>query len=186
MVEKMIDSYIKYKDYYFEKYIKNQDIIKRIKQITSEIDDFYGNEEILYIGVLNGVLPFMNHILLNSSNKYSYRFLQVSSYSGTTPGKIHLQLGLNKEDLINKNVLLIEDIIDSGKTINYLKKYISSFSPKSFKVASLLVKSNNVELCDWHGFKISDKFVIGFGLDLDGSFRYLKDIYIKVNNVKKR
>ena len=97
-----------------------------------------------------------------------------------------LQLGLKKDDVANKNVLLLEDIIDSGKTIKYLKKYISSLSPKSYKVASLLVKSNNIELCDWYGFKISDKFVIGFGLDLDESFRYLKDIYIKVNNVKKR
>ena len=127
----------------------------------------------------------MNHVLLNSSNKYSYKFLQVSSYSGTTSGKINLKLGLNKDDVANKNVLLLEDIIDSGKTVNYLNEYISSLSPKSFKIASLLVKSNNIELCDWYGFKISDKFVIGFGLDLDESFRYLKDIYIKVNNVKK-
>ena len=182
----MIDSYIKYKDFYFEKYLKNEDIVRRIKQITSEIDDFYKDEEILFIGVLNGAVPFMNHVLLNSSNKYSYKFLQVSSYSGTTSGKTNLRLGLNKDDVANKNVLLLEDIIDSGKTINYLNKYISSLSPKSYKVASLLVKSNNIELCDWYGYKISDKFVIGFGLDLDESFRYLKDIYIKVNNVKKR
>ena len=60
----MIDSYIKYKDLYFEKYLKNQDIVRRIKQITSEIDEFYKNEEILFVGVLNGVVPFMNHVLL--------------------------------------------------------------------------------------------------------------------------
>ena len=86
----MIDSYIKYKELYFEKYLENHDIVKRIKKITSEIDKFYGDEEILYIGVLNGVVPFMNHVLLNSSNKYSYKFLQVSSYSGTTLEKLIL------------------------------------------------------------------------------------------------
>ena len=84
----MIDSYIKYKDLYFEKYLENQDIVKRIKKSPSEIDEFYKDEEILLS--LNGVVPFMNHVLLNSSNKYSYKFLQVSSYSGTTSEKLIL------------------------------------------------------------------------------------------------
>ena len=171
---------IKHKELKFEKYIKNKDIVAKIGEITHNIDKHYPDEEILFIGVLNGCIPFMNQILLNSINSYSYKFIQISSYIGTESGDLKLQLGLDEKDILNKNIVIVEDIIDSGKSIKYLKNYISKMNPNSLKIASLLVKKGNIELCDWYGFKISDKFVIGFGLDLDGSFRYLKDIYKKV------
>tara|TARA_B100000579_G_C22572778_1_gene729705 strand:- start:187 stop:705 length:519 start_codon:yes stop_codon:yes gene_type:complete len=171
---------IKHKELKFEKYLKNKDIVREIGRITNDIDNYYSNEEILFIGVLNGCIPFMNQILSNSTNSYSYQFIQISSYLGTESGDLKLHLGLDEKYILNKNVVIVEDIIDSGKSIKYLKKYISKMNPKSIKIASLLVKKANIELCDWYGFKISDKFVIGFGLDLDGSFRYLKDIYKKV------
>ena len=64
--------------------------------------------------------------------------------------------------------------------VKFINNYINQYKPKSIKVVSLLVKKESIRLCDWYGFKISDKFVIGFGMDIDGSFRYLKDIYKKV------
>ncbi len=178
--KKKLKIMIKHKELKFEKYLKNKDIVREIGRITNDIDNYYSNEEILFIGVLNGCIPFMNQILSNSTNSYSYQFIQISSYLGTESGDLKLHLGLDEKYILNKNVVIVEDIIDSGKSIKYLKKYISKMNPKSIKIASLLVKKANIELCDWYGFKISDKFVIGFGLDLDGSFRYLKDIYKKV------
>ena len=171
---------IKYDNIEFEKYIDNIQIIERSKEIANNINVDYINEEIVFIGVLNGCIPFMNTLLSNISNSYSYNFIKISSYSGTKSGDIDFELGVNKKDVFNKNVVVVEDIIDSGKSIKFINNYINQYEPKTLKVVSLLVKKESIGLCDWYGFKISDKFVIGFGMDIDDSFRYLKDIYQKV------
>ena len=171
---------INYKKDKFEKYISNADILNKAKEIAHYIDKEYIDEEVLFVGVLNGCIPFMNLILSNSSNPYSYKFIKISSYSGTKSGNISLELGLSQNDIVNRNIVIVEDIIDSGKSIKFINDYFAPYNPKSIKVASLLVKKESIKLCDWYGFKISDKFVIGFGMDLDGSFRYLKDINQKV------
>ena len=171
---------IKYDNIEFEKYIDNIQIIDRSKEIANNINADYVNEEIVFIGVLNGCIPFMNVLLSNISNIYSYNFIKISSYSGTKSSDIDFELGLNKEDVSNKNIVIVEDIIDSGKSIKFINNYINQYRPKTLKVVSLLVNKESIGLCDWYGFKISDKFVIGFGMDIDDSFRYLKDIYKKV------
>ena len=171
---------IKYEDLEFEEYIKNHDILKQIKKISDTINSNYINEELVFIGVLNGCMPFMNELLSNISNPYRYNFIKISSYSKTESGDIKFELGISKDDISNKNIIIVEDIIDSGKSMKFINKYLKQYNPKSVKVASLLIKEESIGLCDWYGFKISDKFVIGFGMDIDDSFRYLKDIYKKV------
>ena len=163
---------IKYDNIEFEKYIDNIQFIERSKEIAGNINANYIDEKIVFIGVLNGCIPFMNVLLSNISNIYSYNFIKISSYSGTKSSDIDFELGLN--------VVVVEDIIDSGKSIKFINNYINQYEPKTLKVVSLLVKKESIGLCDWYGFKISDKFVIGFGMDIDDSFRYLKDIYQKV------
>ena len=79
----------------------------------------------------------------------------------------------------DKNIIIVDDIIDTGKTILYVKNYLEDFKPKKIKIASLLVKDSSLKLSDWFGFKIDDAFVIGYGMDLDGKFRDLDDIYIR-------
>ena len=81
--------------------------------------------------------------------------------------------------LSNNNVIIIEDIIDTGKSINYIKEYLNTFDVKNIKIVSLLVKNTSSKLSDWFGFEIDDEFVIGYGMDLDDKFRNLKDIYIR-------
>ena len=171
---------IKYDNIEFEKYIDNIQILKRSKEIADNINADYINEEIVFIGVLNGCIPFMNLLLSNISNTYSYDFIKISSYSGTKSGNIDFELGISKKDIFNKHIVIVEDIVDSGKSIKFITNYINQYRPKTLKVITLLVKKESIGLCDWYGFKISDKFVIGFGMDIDGSFRYLKDIYKKV------
>ena len=175
-----MNNIIKYDNIEFEKYIDNIQIIERSKEIADNINAEYINEEIVFIGILNGCIPFMNLLLSNISNIYSYNFIKISSYSGTKAGDIDFELGISKKDIFNKNIVIVEDIIDSGKSIKFINNYINQYEPKTLKVVSLLVKKESIGLCDWYGFKIGDKFVIGFGMDIDDSFRYLKDIYKKV------
>ncbi len=171
---------IKYEDLEFEKYIENYKILERTKQISDQINGRYINDEVVFVGILNGCIPFMNELLSNVTIPYKYNFIKISSYSKTESGNIKFELGLSEDDIFDKTIIVIEDIIDSGKSIKFIHNYLSEFNPKSIKVASLLIKEESIGLCDWYGFKISDKFVIGFGMDIDDSFRYLKDIYQKV------
>ena len=82
----------------------------------------------------------MNVLLSNISNIYNYNFIKISSYSRTTSGAIRLELGISKKDIFNKHIVIVEDIIDSGKSIKYINDYISQYKPKSIKIVTLLVK----------------------------------------------
>ena len=163
----------------YEMHIPYADIIKRAQCISDEINSMYANKKIVFIGILNGCLPFMN-LLLNSSNCiYNYDFIKISSYNKSNASKLRFELGIKDQIVRNKDIIIIEDIIDSGKTIKYIKKYLNKMNPRSLKVISLLVKNKTIKLSDWYGFKINDKFVIGFGMDFDGTYRNLNNIYIK-------
>ena len=105
--------------------------------------------------------------------------MKISSYTEFKSGKINFKSNLGKEDIENKNIIIVDDIIDTGKTIKYVKNYLEKFNPKKIKIASLLVKDSSLKLSDWFGFKIEDEFVIGYGMDLNNQFRDLKDIYIR-------
>ena len=170
---------IRYKEYIFQKYISNYDITDRCKAIAKSIDSEYAQEELIFIGLLEGCLPFMSSILNFSDCKYKSSFLKVSSYKEFKSGKMSLESNLEKRNIYGKNIIIVDDIIDTGKTIKYVKNYLEKFNPKKIKIASLLVKDSSLKLSDWFGFKIDNDFVVGYGMDLDGKFRDLKDIYIR-------
>ena len=170
---------IEYKNNVFEKYISNENIIKRCRIIAQTINLEYHKEEIVFIGLLEGCLPFMSSILNFLDCKHTSSFLKVSSYKGFKSCEINLESDLEKKDLYRKNIIIVDDIIDTGKTIIYVKNYLENLQAKKIKIASLLVKDSSLKLSDWFGFKIKDAFVIGYGMDLDGEFRDLKDIYIR-------
>ena len=170
---------IKYKDCIFEKYILNKDITNRSKVIAQDINNEYDGESIIFVGLLKGCLPFMSSILKSLDCKYTSCFITVSSYKGFKSGKINFESDLTKNDVYNKNIIIVDDIIDTGKSIKYVKDYLEKLKPKKIKIASLLVKDRSLKLSDWFGFKISDDFVIGYGMDLDDKFRDLEDIYIR-------
>ena len=172
-------SKIEYKNFIFEKYILNSDIIDRCELIGQDINKHYAGENLVFIGLLKGCLPFMSSVLSFLDCHYTSFFLKVSSYKGFESGKINLESSLKREDIYNQNIIIIDDIIDTGKTINHVKNYLEKFKPKKIKIASLLVKDSSLKLSDWFGFKINDDFVIGYGMDLDNKFRDLNDIYIR-------
>ena len=166
----------------FEVYINNQKIENRIREISNELNIDFKDKNPIFIGVLNGCIYFMMDLLKNVEFNYEIDFVKVKSYIGMKQYDISSSL-LDFEYLKNKNVIIVEDIIDSGNTINFLYNEIMKNDPKSCTVITLLkkekVKNFDKDKINYFGFEIKNKFVIGYGLDINNLFRNLKDIYIK-------
>ena len=165
--------------------IDEQTIYKRLDEIAEQIEKDYENEEIIFVGILRGAFPFLWELAKRiKKNKISFEFMQVSSYGNSfeSSGNIEIKKDVSC-DISNKNVLIVEDIIDSGYTLDFLTKYLSDKNPKSLKIATLLSKPSRriVDVpVDYIGFSIEDKFVLGFGLDLEQYYRNLPYIaYVK-------
>jgi hypoxanthine phosphoribosyltransferase len=141
--------------------------------------DFQG-ENLLLLGVLNGAFIVMADLARQIDLSVTCEFLRISSYSGTkTTGQVRSILGLSQE-LEGKCVLIVEDIVDTGVSMNYLINELSKHNPKRLAIATFLFKKEafrfNYSL-DYVGFEIPNKFVVGFGLDYDGLGRNLPDLY---------
>ena len=166
----------------FEVYINNQKIENRIREISNELNIDFKDKNPIFIGVLNGCIYFMMDLLKNIEFDYEIDFVKVKSYIGMKQYDISSSL-LDFEYLKNKNVIIVEDIIDSGNTINFLYNEIMKNNPKSCTIITLLkkekVKNFDKDKINYFGFEIKNKFVIGYGLDINNLFRNLKDIYIK-------
>ena len=169
----------------FISYITNKEINGFIAKLSNELNGRYENKRILFIGVLNGCMPFMDDLIYSLKVNYDIDYVKLSSYTGQKRGKIVFE----KENKIKNfklydEIIIVEDIIDSGSTIIFLKDYFKDIKSK-LKIVSLLVKNNTDSLCDWYGFKIENKFVIGYGMDINNLFRDLKEIYIEEDEEKK-
>jgi len=184
----MYKNRIKYDGMIFNKYIDCKDIESKVLGLSDKLNVYYKDKEPLIVGVLNGCIYFMMDLLRNFNFKYTINFLKANSYTKTYSGVLKLE-ELNKTLYCNKNILIVEDIIDSGKTIDTLYKQISLFKPKEIKIITLLNKYTNSEkhsfVINWYGFDIKQKYVIGYGLDYNNLFRYLKDIYIEDEKEEK-
>ena len=163
-----------------EKYISKQEISNRVKEISNEISLLYCDKNPILIGILNGSFIFMSDLIRQLNIDCEVDFIKISSYKGKKSiGKIKMTKGLDL-DIKDRSVIIIEDIIDSGNSINYLYNYISNLNPKEIAVISLLVKKSIFELnfkIDFIGFEISSEFVVGYGLDYNQKLRNLKSIY---------
>ena len=163
-----------------EKYISDQDITKRVKEISNEISHLYRDKNPILIGVLNGSFIFLSDLIRHLNIDCEVDFIKISSYVGKKSiGKINMTKGLDL-DIKNRSVIIIEDIIDSGRSIKYLYDYISNLNPKDIAVISLLAKKSISKLnfkIDFIGFEISSEFVVGYGLDYNQKLRNLKSIY---------
>ena len=165
--------------------IDEQTIYKRINELANQIEADYGNEELICICILRGSFPFAWELGKRiRKDNLTFEFMEISSYGDSfeTSGKINVKKDVSC-DISGKNILIIEDIIDTGTTLSYLTKYLESKNPKTLKIATLLSKPSRriVEVpVDYIGFTIEDKFVLGFGLDLEQKYRNLPYIaYVK-------
>ena len=149
---------------------------KRIEELAKKIEKDYEGKEIVLLGILKGSVPFLWELAKRIKNDMQLEFIEVSSYEGTeSTGKIKLSKDI-ASSIEGKDVIIVEDIIDTGRTLTYLKQHILEKKPNSLKIATLLSKPSRriMELeVDYIGFQIEDKFVVGFGLDYDQKYRNL-------------
>lgn len=168
------------KDKNFNLYIPEDRIQSSIQQVAKQLNNDYKNKTVIFIGVLNGAFMFASDLLKNINLKCEISFVKVKSYKGTTSvGKVHELIGLTT-DIKDKHIVILEDIVDTGKTLNKLYSMIEMHEPKSVAVATLLYKptafSGN-EKPKYVGLEIENKFIVGFGLDYLEEGRNTRDIY---------
>ena len=167
-------------------YLSKDDINNRLKEMANQLSEKYCDECPVIIGILNGSFVFMADLIRKIDFECEIDFMKVNSYVGKeTSGKVQLEkdITINIED---RRVIIVEDIIDSGLTMDYLHKHISAYNPKDITIVTLLSKNNNHTLnfnIDIVGFEITSEFVVGYGLDLNQRFRQLDSLYMLEPNI---
>lgn len=157
------------------------EIQAKIKTLAQEMNNFYNGEEVYVVCALKGAVMFMADLVKHLNMPLKMEFIRLSSYNGGTKssGRVNA-VDISLPDLNGKNVLIVEDIIDTGLTAKFLLDFLNSnFHTKSTKFCSLLDKKvarkTSVE-ADYHGFEVGDQFLVGYGLDYDGYYRNLRYI----------
>lgn len=169
--------------------INNKNLIKiidenaiqdRVKEIATELSNSFVKKKPIFIGVLNGSFIFISDLVRNLNIDCEIDFIKVSSYKGqNSMGTVKLLKDISA-DITNRHVVIVEDIIDSGLTIEFLVKRLNGASPKSISIVTLLLKPDIAKLSipiDIIGFEIAPDYVVGYGLDYDQNFRHLPEVY---------
>ena len=165
----------------FKIYIEHDDIMIKIRKIGEKISKNFENKNVILIGILNGSFMFLSDLAKHLSINCSISFIKVSSYENmNSTGKVSEILGLN-DNIENKNVIVVEDIIDSGLTIKNLKKNLEKHNPLDITICSLFYKPKAIKYTeskpDYCAFNIDNQFIVGYCLDYNGFCRNLKNIY---------
>lgn len=157
-------------------FISKELIEKRVKELAQMINHDYRNQEIILVCVLNGSFIFCADLVRHITVPVQIEMVSLNSYEGMeSSGQVSFRLDV-RQSLVGKNVILVEDIVDTGLTISFLLKHMELKNLKSLKLCSLLLKRARLKIettIDYLGFDIEDKFVIGYGLDFDGRYREL-------------
>ena len=159
------------------------EIQRRVKELGDRITDDYRGRCPLFLGVLNGAFVFAADLIRHCRIDAEISFIKLASYHGTeSSGEVKKLIGLT-EEVEGRDVILVEDIVDSGRTLHEFLPDLRRLNPRSIEVASLLLKPDALEHeidIRYLGFEIPDQFVIGYGLDYDGLGRNLPAIYRRV------
>jgi hypoxanthine phosphoribosyltransferase len=171
---------IKIHDKEFVPFITAKDLQEKISEVAKQINNDYAGKHVVCIAILNGAFVFAADILRQFNFDAELEFVKLASYEGTeSTGVITEMIGLEK-DLKGKDILILEDIIDTGKTLNHFVATLQKQNPSSIKICGLLQKpdalQHDVEV-NYLCFPIPNKFVVGYGLDYDGLGRNIPAIY---------
>ena len=158
----------------FKELISREELDKRIAELAEQIDNDYLGKEITIVCVMRGAVFFTVELTLKMKTKLKYEFITISSYEGTdTTGEITLRTDL-RESIEGKDVLIVEDIIDTGRSMRYLIGHLRSKNPRTLKVCTLANKAERREIevpIDYIGFEVPNKYIVGFGFDIDNNYR---------------
>ncbi|MBV8206454.1 MAG: hypoxanthine phosphoribosyltransferase [Acidobacteria bacterium] len=157
-------------------------IARRVAEMGAQITRDFSGQSIIFVGVLKGATVFLSDLARQVALDATFDFIGVSSYGGDTrsSGEVRLTKDLD-QSIEDHNVILVEDILDTGLTLNYLKKLLAAHQPRDLRLATLLDKpARRIEPveADYVGFKIPDQFVVGYGMDCAERYRNLPDICI--------
>ena len=173
-------SVIKVNDKSFKPYLGALEIHERIAELAAQINTDYEGKRPLFIAILNGSFMFASDLFKEITIDAEICFIKLASYKGTrSTGNVITSIGLD-EPLVNRHVVIIEDIVDTGNTLNKFLPQLYNQQPASLKIAALLHKPEALThpiIIDYLGFSVPDKFLLGFGLDFDGLGRNLPEIY---------
>ena len=177
-------SLITVKDKQFKSHIASSKIEEVVKGMALKMNSDLKNEFPVFLVVLNGAFMFASDLLKEITIESEISFVKVSSYSGTASAGIVTELIGLTENVSDRTVVVIEDIVDSGVTIERIVKVLEDKKVKQYKIATALLKpqsySGKIKI-DYKGFDIPNDFVVGYGMDYEGLGRNLKDIYILAN-----
>lgn len=173
-------STLKVHDKEFVPYITSAQIEEQVTRVAGEINKDYAGKNPLFIAILNGAFIFAADLFKKITIEAEICFIKLASYKGVkSTGKVITAIGLDAE-LYGRDVIILEDIVDTGKTLSQFLPQLQHHHPASLKVAALLHKPSatvhSIKI-DYLGFTIPDKFVLGYGLDYDGHGRNIKEIY---------
>jgi len=172
--------------------ITRERIAQRVAEMGAEINREYAGQSVILLGVLKGAAIFLSDLSRQLKVDATFDFIGVSSYGNRPSPAQELKTGWDStgevrltkdmdQSMIGKNVILVEDILDTGLTLTYLKKLLMARQPKSFRIAALLDKPSRRKQpihADYVGFSIPDEFVVGYGLDYAEKYRNLPDICV--------
>lgn len=183
------------KDKRFEKVITNERIADAIDAVAARINEDYGGRVAedgsvpLFIGVLNGAFMFMSELMQRLDFQCEVAFVKLSSYHGTrSTGEVVELIGL-AANVEGRHVVVVEDIVETGESIEYLMRSLEGHRPASVEVASLLFKPESysrTKIIKYSAMSIPNDFIVGFGLDYDGLGRNLRDIYKVADDENER
>lgn len=164
----------------FQPYIKAEQIQEKVNGLAAKINADYAGKNPLFIAILNGSFMFASDLFKELTVDAEICFIKLASYKGTrSTGNVVTSIGLD-ESLKGRHVVIVEDIVDTGKTLYEFLPQLTNQQPASLKIAALLHKPDALTFpltIDYLGFNVPDKFLLGYGLDYDGHGRNLKEIY---------
>lgn len=173
-------SVIRVHDKNFEPYLTSDEIQSAIKKLAAAINHDYQGKRPLFVAILNGAFMFASDLFRNLTIEAEISFIKLASYKGTkSTGRVLTAIGLDA-DIYQRHIIIVEDIVDTGKTLTKFLPQLTHQQPASIKICALLHKPEatvNPISIDYLGFTIPNKFVVGYGLDYDGMGRNIPEIY---------
>ena len=183
-----MEKILKFDNAVYQLYLNEEKIQKRVAELAAQITTDYQDKLPVFVGVLNGSFLFFADLLKNIEIDCEVDFIKISSYGDDTEtsGIVQMKKGFSA-GLSDRHIILVEDIVDSGLSLKFLRNYINDKKPLSLKFVTLLHKKGTAKVpleIDYTGFEIEDKFVIGYGLDYAQLKRNLRNIYQVIEEKK--